>query len=96
MKIRCGADAPAIPHGEQALELAAIVRRGLTPVDAIRAATMTSAELISMEDSLGKLEAGYYADIIAAPGDPSQDIEVTKDVRFVMKNGAVYKNSAVV
>jgi len=94
VKICCGTDCPAIPHGEQALELAAIVRRGLTPVQAIRAATMTSAELISMEDRLGKLEAGYIADIIAVPGDPSQDIEVTKDVRFVMKDGAVYKNAA--
>ncbi len=92
VKIACGSDAPAIPHGTQADELIAMVDRGMTPMQALRAATVTSAELIEREHDLGRLAPGYLADIIAVPGDPSQDIKVTKDVRFVMKDGDVYKN----
>jgi imidazolonepropionase-like amidohydrolase len=95
VKIACGTDAPAIPHGENAMELVAMVQRGMTPMQALYAATVTSAELVSMDDSLGKLEAGYLADIIAVPGDPTKDIAVTKDVRFVMRNGIVHKNPAI-
>lgn len=92
VKIACGTDAPAIPHGDQPHELCAIVDRGLTPMEALKTATLTSAELVSMEDSIGRIEAGYYADIIAVPGDPSQDIKVVHDIRFVMKGGSVWKN----
>jgi imidazolonepropionase-like amidohydrolase len=90
VRICCGTDAPAIPHGDGGKELAAIVSRGLSPIDALRAATVTSAELISREHDLGKLAAGYLADIIAVPGDPTADISVTQDVRFVMKGGTIY------
>jgi imidazolonepropionase-like amidohydrolase len=93
VRICCGTDAPAIPHGDGADELAAIVKRGLKPIDALRAATVTAAALISKEDSLGKLSPGHLADIIAVPGDPTADIAVTKDVRFVMKGGMIYKTS---
>jgi imidazolonepropionase-like amidohydrolase len=93
VRICCGTDAPAIPHGDGADELAAIVKRGLKPIDALRAATVTAAELISKEDSLGKLAPGFLADVIAVPGDPTADIAVTKDVRFVMKGGRVFKQS---
>jgi imidazolonepropionase-like amidohydrolase len=92
VKIACGTDAPAIPHGENAMELVALVERGMTPLQALRAATVTSAELIGREDELGRLEDGYLADIIGVPGDPTRDITVTRDVRFVMKDGNVYKN----
>ena len=92
VKIACGSDAPAIPHGTQADELIAMVDRGMTPMQALRAATITSAELIEREHDLGRLAPGYLADIIAVPGDPSEDIKVTKDVRFVMKDGHVYKS----
>ena len=51
---------------------------------------MTSAELINRSHDLGRLEPGYLADIIAVPGDPSDDITMTEDIRFVMKDGAVY------
>jgi imidazolonepropionase-like amidohydrolase len=91
VKIACGTDAPAIPHGQNAQEIAALVRRGMSPMQAIRAATVTSAELIQMDDELGRLAPGYLADIIAVPGDPSQDITTTQDVRFVMKDGRIYK-----
>jgi imidazolonepropionase-like amidohydrolase len=94
VKIACGTDAPAIPHGENAKELWAMVDRGMTPLQAIQAATLTSAELINVGDR-GRLEPGLLADIIAVPGDPLADIEVTQDVRFVMKGGQVYRNDAV-
>ena len=92
VKIACGTDAPAIPHGDNAKELVALVDRGMTPMQALRAATVTSAELIERDDELGRLAPGYLADIIAVGGDPSRDISVTQDVRFVMKDGQVYKS----
>ena len=91
VKIACGSDVPAIPHGTQADELIAMVDRGMTPMQALRAATVTSAELIEREHDLGRLAEGYLADIVAVPGDPSEDIKVTKDVCFVMKDGQIYK-----
>jgi imidazolonepropionase-like amidohydrolase len=93
VKIACGSDAPAIPHGTQADELIAMVDRGMTPMQALQAATLTSAELIEREHDLGRLAPGYLADVIAVPGDPSEDIKVTKDVQFVMKDGRVYKGA---
>jgi len=93
VKIACGSDAPAIPHGTQADELIAMVDRGMTPMQALQAATLTSAELVEREHDLGQLASGYLADIIAVPGDPSEDIKVTKDVQFVMKDGQIYKNA---
>ncbi|HEY9312477.1 amidohydrolase family protein [Williamsia sp.] len=92
VRIACGTDAPAIPHGENAKELGALVERGMSPTEALRAATVTSAELIDREDELGRLAPGYLADIIGVPGNPCEDITVTSDVRFVMKDGRVYKN----
>ena len=92
VKIACGTDAPAVPHGDNAKELAALVERGMSPAQAIRAATVTSAELIAREDELGRIAPGYLADLIAVPGDPTQDIKVTQDVRFVMKDGLVFRN----
>ena len=93
VKIACGSDAPAIPHGTQADELIAMVDRGMSPLQALRAATMTSAELIERGHDLGRLAAGYLADVIAVPGDPSEDIKVTKDVCFVMKDGHTYRGA---
>jgi imidazolonepropionase-like amidohydrolase len=90
VKIACGTDAPAIPHGDNAKELWAMVDRGMTPMQALRAATVTSAELIDAQD-LGQLAPGMFADVIAVPGDPSEDITMTQDVRFVMKDGVIYK-----
>ena len=90
-RIACGTDAPAIPHGRNAKELIALVDRGMTPVQAIRAATIVAAELIDVDDR-GRLEPGLLADVIAVPGDPTADITVTEQVRFVMKGGQVYRN----
>ncbi|HUR76869.1 MAG TPA: amidohydrolase family protein [Acidimicrobiales bacterium] len=91
VKIACGTDAPAIPHGDNAKELWAMVDRGMTPIEALRAATVMSAELIDVEDR-GRIEDGLLADLVAVPGDPTTDITVTQDVRFVMKGGQVYKS----
>jgi imidazolonepropionase-like amidohydrolase len=91
VKICCGTDAPAIPHGDNAKELAAMVERGLTPLQALTAATLTSAELIGVSDR-GRLAEGLLADVIAVPGNPLEDVSVTQDVRFVMKGGRIYKN----
>ncbi len=91
MKIACGTDAPAIPHGRNAKELVALVERGMTPAQAIRAATTVAAELIDVDDR-GRLQAGLYADVIGVPGDPTADISVTERVCFVMKGGQVYRD----
>jgi imidazolonepropionase-like amidohydrolase len=90
VKIACGTDAPAIPHGQNAKELWAMVDRGMSPMQAIHAATVMSAELVGVDD-IGRIVPGFLADIIAVPGDPSEDITTTQDVRFVMKGGVVYK-----
>ena len=91
VKIALGTDAPAIPHGQNAKELCALVQRGMTPMQAIRAATVVAADLIGAPEELGRLAPGYLADIIAVPGDPSADIAATLDVPFVMKNGQIHK-----
>jgi imidazolonepropionase-like amidohydrolase len=90
-RIACGTDAPAIPHGRNAKELIALVNRGMTPLQAIRAATTVAAELIDVDDR-GRLEEGLLADIIAVPDDPLIDISVTEGVRFVMKGGQIYRH----
>jgi imidazolonepropionase-like amidohydrolase len=90
VNIACGTDAPAIPHGDNAKELWAMVDRGMTPMEALRAATVKSAELIDVDDR-GRIAEGLLADLVAVPGDPSADITVTQDVRFVMKGGQLYK-----
>ena len=79
-RIACGTDAPAIPHGRNAKELIALVDRGMTPLQAIRAATTVAAELIDVDDR-GRLEPGLLADVIAVPGDPLADITATEKVR---------------
>lgn len=93
VKIACGTDAPAIPHGRNAKELIALVDRGMTPLQALRAATTTAAELIDVDDR-GRLAPGLLADVIAVAGDPLADITATEDVRFVMKGGQVFRDDA--
>lgn len=91
VRIACGTDAPAVPHGDNAKELLALVARGMTPAQAIRAATVTSAELIERDAELGRLAPGYLADVIAVAGDPTTDIDAVTEVRFVMKDGVIHK-----
>jgi imidazolonepropionase-like amidohydrolase len=91
VRVALGTDAPAIPHGRGAKELVALVDRGMTPLQALRAATVVAANLIDADDR-GRLEPGLLADIVAVAGDPLADIAVTGDVRFVMKGGQVYRD----
>lgn len=81
----------AIPHGRGAQELIALVDRGMTPLEALQAATVNAAELIDAEDR-GRVAEGLLADLIAVPGDPLEDVSVMGDVRFVMKGGKVFRD----
>jgi len=80
-------------HGKNAEELVGLVRRGLTPVDAIRAATINAAELLGWQDRVGAIEAGKYGDLIAVKRDPLADITALLQVEFVMKEGTIVKNT---
>lgn len=86
--IAFGTDAAVIPHGENAKEFAAMVDRGMTPVEALRTATIHAADLLGVDDR-GRIAAGLLADMIAVRGDPLQDIRTMEDVDFVMKGGKI-------
>ncbi len=75
-----------------AQEFRRMVEFGMSPASAIRAATSRAAELLGMEGKLGVIAPGAFADVIAVEGDPLQDVRVLERVRFVMKDGKVYKN----
>jgi imidazolonepropionase-like amidohydrolase len=70
-----------------------MVSLGLTPIEAIRAATVNAADLMGWQDRVGAIEAGKYADLIAVEGDPLSDITQLQNVKFVMKGGMVVKDS---
>jgi imidazolonepropionase-like amidohydrolase len=70
-----------------------MVKYGMKPLDAIKSATIISAELLGWQDKIGSIEPGKLADIIAVKGDPLNDIKVLRDVKFVMKDGEIYKFS---
>jgi imidazolonepropionase-like amidohydrolase len=93
VKIANGFDpASAEEHGKNAHEIIAMSKLGLSPLEAIRAATINAAELMAWQDKVGSIEPGKYADIIAVPGDPIADIGEIDRVKFVMKGGAIVKN----
>jgi imidazolonepropionase-like amidohydrolase len=87
-----GSDAVAGYHGGNAKELEWMVKDGMTPAQAIRAATIDAATLLGWQDRLGSIEAGKFADLIAVGGDPLKDITELQRVRFVMKGGVVVKS----
>jgi imidazolonepropionase-like amidohydrolase len=89
VKVAFGTDAGVFEHGLNAKEFAAYVERGMSPIDAIRTATINAADLLGVDDR-GELAPGLLADIIAVPGNPLEEIEVLEDVHFVMKGGKVY------
>ena len=74
-------------------EFGALVRGGMTPIDALRAATINGAELLGRSKDIGAIEPGKFADIVAVDGDPLSDITVMEKVTFVMKGGEVYKSA---
>jgi imidazolonepropionase-like amidohydrolase len=86
-----GTDAGVFPHGENAQEFASLVRLGLTPLAAIRAATVNGAELLGWSDRVGRVAPGMFADLIAVDGDPLVDITALERVRFVMVGGRIVR-----
>jgi imidazolonepropionase-like amidohydrolase len=92
VKISLGTDAGGFPWTEnEAKELSYMVQYGMTPMQAIQAATTVAASLLDEQDNLGAIEAGKLADLIAVSGDPLADVRELERVRFVMKAGVVYK-----
>jgi imidazolonepropionase-like amidohydrolase len=93
VKIAFGTDSAVTPHGENADEFVMMVDAGMSAADAIRSATITSAELLGVQDKLGTLEKGKLADIIAVSSNPLKDISSLRNVNFVMKGGMVMKSA---
>src|SRR5262249_37393159 len=93
VKIAIGYDASSAEgHGQNAREITAMTKLGLPPIEAIRAATASAADLMGWQDKVGSIEVGKYADLIAVAGDPLIDIAELEHVKFVMKGGVVIKN----
>lgn len=90
VKIAFGTDSPVIPHGENAKEFAALVRRGMSPLDAIRAATLNAADLMKLQDR-GQIKRELHADIIGVTENPLTNIHTLEKVNFVMKDGEIVK-----
>ena len=93
VKMAFGTDAGVYPHGENAKQFSYMVKYGMSPAQAIRAATFNAADLIGRSQDVGTIEPGKYADIIAVESDPMADVRVLEHVSFVMKGGAVVKDA---
>jgi imidazolonepropionase-like amidohydrolase len=91
VRIAYGTDSGVYPHGWNARQLPYMVRHGMTPMAALRSATVVAAELLGWEDRVGSLAPGRYADLIAVPGDPLTDLGLLAEVPFVMRGGRVLK-----
>ena len=91
VKIAFGTDTGVSGHGENAREFSYMVEAGMPALEAVRAATLNAATLLGIEKQAGAVETGKWADIIATPQDPAQDIRSMERVSFVMKNGVIYK-----
>jgi imidazolonepropionase-like amidohydrolase len=86
-----GSDVGPFQHGTQAREFVLMVKYGMTPLAALQAGLMNGAKLLDWEGKIGILKPGYFADVIAVPGNPLQDISVLQKVSFVMKGGVIYR-----
>jgi imidazolonepropionase-like amidohydrolase len=86
-----GSDVGPFPHGTQAREFVLMVKYGMTPLAALQADMINGAKLLGWQGEIGALKPGYFADIVAVPGNPLQDISVVQKVAFVMKGGIVYR-----
>lgn len=92
VKIAFGSGVGPFPHGTQTKEFEYMVKFGMTPPPAIRAATSEAAQLMGWQDRIGSVEPGKFADLVAVAGDPIADITELERVKFVMKGGQVFKN----
>lgn len=92
VKVAFGSGVGPFPHGTQTREFEYMVKFGMSPVQAIRAATSEAAQLMGWQDRVGSVEAGKFADLVAVAGDPIADITELERVKFVMKGGQVFKN----
>jgi len=86
-----GSDVGPFPHGTQARELVLMVKNGMSSLAVLQADLLNGAKLLGWDGQIGALEPGYFADVIAVPGNPLQDIGVLGNVSFVMKGGVVHK-----
>jgi imidazolonepropionase-like amidohydrolase len=93
VRIAMGSDSSVLPHGENAKEIVWMARNGMTPLQALRAATLGGAELLGWSDRVGSIAAGKLADLVALDGDPLSDITAVQRVRFVMKGGVAYRRN---
>jgi imidazolonepropionase-like amidohydrolase len=91
VKMSFGTDAGVCPHGINARQFAFMVKYGMTPMQAIQSATSNAADLLGKSALLGSLRPGKYADIIAVSGNPLDDVRLLENVKFVMKEGKIYK-----
>ena len=91
VKMAFGTDAGVCPYGTSARQFAFMVKYGMTPMQAIQAATSNAADLLGHSKEVGSIKPGKYADVIAVSGDPLRDVSVLERVDFVMKDGVVYK-----
>ncbi len=86
-----GSDVGPFPHGTQAREYELMVEYGMSPADTLRSGLINGAKLLDWADAIGQLKPGFYADVIAVPGNPLEDIKALRSPSFVMKNGEVLK-----
>jgi imidazolonepropionase-like amidohydrolase len=89
--VAVGSDVGPFPHGTQAREFVLMVKYGMTPLAVLQADLLNGAKLLGWQGQIGALKPGYLADIVAVPGNPLQDIGVLRQVKFVMKGGAVFR-----
>jgi imidazolonepropionase-like amidohydrolase len=92
VKIAFGTDAGVFPHGDNAKEFGYMVEGGMPAIEALLCAMQINANILGMGDKIGSIEAGKMADIVAVAGDPTKDVATMLSVKFVMKDGVIYKS----